>query len=750
MALSVGTNQADSLPGTPNGSPEQDLILGLGGNDTLVGGGANDLIVGGAGNDSIYGESQPAPANSFNPASTPTGNNLIFAGAGADAVFAGIGADTVFGGPGNDTIYGGFQSSFGLSQGPGSLNNSADQGDLLFGGRGNDLLDGGGGKDTLYGGAGDDTLVGGPPGGDVLTGAPGADTFVFGSPSGGPQVDTGVGPGNRDIITDFQEGKDHIDLTGLNFGGPATWTSDIEDGNTIVHITTAVGSTGEIELLGVHHLTASDFLGASAPQTGTSPFVFTANDGIHGQEPWVSDGTAAGTHLLLDISQGTNLPFGSQPSGFEALGDGRVLFDATDPVHGAGLWITDGTSAGTHLVFAADSNDASFIPGSPVSLHDGRALLSASDPAHGGELWVTDGTTAGTHLVKDIWPGFIDFGPGSTPVAHSSNPFSLFALDTGQAVFQANDGVHGTELWISDGTEAGTQLAKDINPGPGDSFPSAFVSLGEGHALFVASTLDTGRELWVTDGTPDGTQMVLDINPGPGDGASEGFANASPFGGLGDGRYLFAGTDPQHGSELWVTDGTAAGTHLVKDINPGTFGPTDLEGLMVQGPSSGVSLTSFGQLGDGRDVFVADDGVHGRELWVSNGTEAGTQMVADINPGSASSLVQSSGPIPFDTLGDGRVLFRADDGVHGRELWVTDGSAAGTQMVADINPGAGESFPDSFLTLPDGRAAFSADDGTHGRELWITDGTTGGTQMVADINQGSASSLSAFPDFTLV
>ena len=59
MSLFVGTNHADSLPGTPNGSAGRDAILGLGGNDTLVGGGASDVILAGAGDDAVFGEAQP-------------------------------------------------------------------------------------------------------------------------------------------------------------------------------------------------------------------------------------------------------------------------------------------------------------------------------------------------------------------------------------------------------------------------------------------------------------------------------------------------------------------------------------------------------------------------------------------------------------------------------------------------------------------------------------------------------------------
>lgn len=263
MAQFIGTSRADTLPGTPAGSPGPDILLGLPGDDILVGGGADDTLLGGAGDDTIYGEARLPPAGSFPPISSPTGDNLILAGPGDDLVYAGVGADTVLGGAGDDTVFGGFQSSFGPSQGPATLNVTLDKGDALSGGAGDDLLDGAGGNDTLEGGSGDDTLVGGP-GTDIMSGSPGADTFVFGPIGTGFAADTGIGEGSRDVITDFRSGQDRIDLSRYAlFGAQVTWSSVPEDGDTILRFarTTAPELTvGEIELTGIHHLTGKDII----------------------------------------------------------------------------------------------------------------------------------------------------------------------------------------------------------------------------------------------------------------------------------------------------------------------------------------------------------------------------------------------------------------------------------------------------------------------------------------------------------
>ncbi len=127
--------------------------------------------------------------------------------------------------------------------------------------------------------------------------------------------------------------------------------------------------------------------------------------------------------------------------------------------------------------------------------------------------------------------------------------------------------------------------------------------------------------------------------------------------------------------------------------------------------------------------FAAEDGFHPRELWNSDGTEAGTVPVMGSDPSDGASF-----PAELVDVG-GTLFFTAIDGTHGRELWTSDGTEPGTVMVKDIHPGDRYSSP-NYLTDVGGTLFFTANDGTHGGELWTSDGTEAGTVLVEDINVG--------------
>jgi ELWxxDGT repeat protein len=350
------------------------------------------------------------------------------------------------------------------------------------------------------------------------------------------------------------------------------------------------------------------------------------------------------------------------------------------------------------------------VPGNLANVN-GTLFFTADDGTHGTELWKSDGSTA--TMVADI---------NQTVAGASSSPTYLTNVN-GTLFFVANDGIHGPELWMSTGT--GATMVADIQPGLPSSGPS-FLTNVNGTLFFAADDGTNGNELWTSNGGAlgSGTAMVADINT-VGVGTSsypEELTNVN-------GTLFFGADDGTHGEELWKSNGGALGTGtvMVQDINTTTTGASSSPSRFAN-----VSGTLFLQ---------ADDGIHGPEPWKSTGT--GATMVADIN--QTPTIDQGSYPRDFTNV-NGTAFFQATDGTHGDELFKSDPTytSASTSIVADIDPGSGNSEPFS-LTNVGGTLFFAASDGTHGVEPWKSNGGAlgSGTVMVADINPGAPGS---FPD----
>jgi len=405
---------------------------------------------------------------------------------------------------------------------------------------------------------------------------------------------------------------------------------------------------------------------------------FDASDGVHGFEPWRSDGTAAGTYALADVH-----PAGSSsPHGWTPLG-AQMVFVAFDPTIGEELWRSDGTPAGTSLLVDLQNG---FVGGPYALATVGDVLFFAGYGAGSGfELWRSDGTASGTSQVAEIFAG-----------STGSLPDHLTDLE-GTLMFSARDDDSGErELWRSDGSAGGTLLVKAFD---GVGAPQDLRAVGS-LLFFTARTPSTGRELWRSDGTSAGTWLVLDVSPGAGS------SNPSELVAL-DGLLYFTAWEPTRGRELWRSDGTRAGTFPVLDVFPGddSSEPHDLTAL-------GSEL-----------LFAATDPVAGQELWASDGTGAGTRRVRDIAPGTPSGL-GAGFAFTYLTRSAGLVYFAADDLVHGTELWRSDGREGGTYLVQDVQPGPGGAL--AHLQAEGAGACdpwlfFLADDGASGLELWATD-----------------------------
>ena len=394
-----------------------------------------------------------------------------------------------------------------------------------------------------------------------------------------------------------------------------------------------------------------------------------------------------------------------RPVRADRVGD-TLFFTADDGVHGRELWKSDGTRAGTVLVKDIRPGRQRRRPAALTAV--GRdAVLHADDGTHGAELWKTDGTRAGTVLVKDIRPG----AGGSRFETYRTRRLTSAG---GTLFFDADDGVHGNELWRSDGSAAGTGLVRDIRPGPDDGLDldRERPMMSVGSTLFFSADDGTQQtQLWKTTGTSAGTVSLTEFTQ------DYYYGNVPTQLTDVDGTLFFTAMElGGHGNEgadgLWKSDGTKAGTVLVEPMDGYAY-PSNL---------TAVGDTLF---------FESFDFMRGAELWKSNGTTAGTSMVKDIAP-STGYPATSSFPDHLTAVGR-QVFFSADDDVHGRELWRSDGTEPGTVLVKDIRPGPGASDPASLAAV--GRTLFfSADDGTHGAKLWESVSPRAGTVLVRDID----------------
>ena len=441
---------------------------------------------------------------------------------------------------------------------------------------------------------------------------------------------------------------------------------------------------------------------------------------------WATDGTLVGTMLISSTIKFDNDAW--------SLLNGKVIFRGYSASTGFELFTTDGSSVGTTLIKDINSGSANSDPSEFVPLN-GYLYFSAVTTAEGRELWRTDGTSGNTTLVKDINPGAASSNTDGNYNLFSSGTFLLFAATTPAS---------GNELWISDGTSAGTVLLLDINTGNSgadSSNPDHFTKVNN-TILFTATDATHGNEIWKTDGTAGGTVLVKDINPGSASSTSfELFPGFSENFFLGfhifNNKAYFNATDGVSTGEVWTTDGNEANTTLIKDF---TNNPT---GVIFPILLNAVNLP-------GNFTFSFGDNVSRSELWQSDGTSGGTVLIKSFTPPTAGSTPIIFLPISIDFANEkvtyplfqgNKFFLRAGSTANGNELWVSDGTSSGTTMVKDINPGTGDGLSGNFsYVYTTTTFFFAANDGTHGNELWQSDGTSGGTSMVYDINSGAADS----------
>ena len=484
------------------------------------------------------------------------------------------------------------------------------------------------------------------------------------------------------------------------------------------------------------------------------------------QSLWISDGTTSGTVVVKQFSDG-----GTSSTGMSVAG--RAVFP-TCSVNACQIWSSDGSATGTILLTSVKNGSIDYLV---ATTHGGffRVCHGAySGMYRGCSAMQTDGTLTGTVELK----------------AAQVNPDQTFQpiRGSGHRVFFAH-GWPSTDLWVSDGTPAGTTELVNIA-----STGNSLWTFVDDTLFFVTYDGNDTNALWKSDGTPTGTAQLKSFARPLVISQLTNFAGSLVFmignqlwqsdgttaGTLpffttdsGEVRAIIAGrtqlffttcTDNYLGSTplipcfLWSSDGTAVGTRQVATFDPvSCFKGCD-------GPTIGNLRT----MGD-RIVFTASQGnVWG--LWTSDGTATGTRMLHNESP---SNLLTTADGQLFFTVG------RLDSPSEPRTfLWISDGTVGGTHQVAPLGLGGSWYFTavgnhifstgyDNALWTSDGTAGgthqvvtyiplpkpienltavgthlfFTTDDGSHGNELWTSDGSEAGTYLVADLNPGPAGSL---------
>lgn len=479
--------------------------------------------------------------------------------------------------------------------------------------------------------------------------------------------------------------------------------------------------------------------------TQTKIAVFTATMQGTGTEPWITDGTASGTHLLADIRPGEQ---GSAPQDAVVAG-GKIFFTADDGLHGRELWVTDGTSGGTRLFDVA----VGAVSGAPddLTVVGDRLFFTAEDGVHGRELWVSDGTAAGTRMVADLMPGSQGSSPSALTAAHGR-------------IYLHADGAAQDGIWSSDGTAAGTRLFHEMEPLPPWSYGITLVGMSDGRLAFHEGSASWPSKLTVAN--PDGTATAFtDLVPGGGavryaatpEGIVASVTNVIDWTGS-----MEWPTAVRH-STFWVTDGTPDGTRYLGDLTTQGWDLARIVGVRDGQVVFSSDMDTYRvEQGSASRIGVLDEAtgtvsfLPGQELanplgWLDQGAsdEGSRLLFLDENHWSGSQRLMASDGTPEGTaelhrndwmyqdieIAGDRAFFLTDgNGTDPGGLWVTDGTPEGTRQVRDT---AGGAFGDKLLGDLDGRMlGFDRDHFANTDRFFLSDGTADGTVVLAELPPG--------------
>lgn len=511
---------------------------------------------------------------------------------------------------------------------------------------------------------------------------------------------------------------------------------------------------------------------------------FVLETSTYGSEPWVTDGTAAGTRMLKDIQVG---PGWSIATDFEKVGN-TVFFFAYPAGDTRKLYKTDGTEAGTMLVADQIDGNPDYFPIDKISYNnklyftantnkfyktDGNTVTLIKPDVnyfinggivqmnnlmyfirHNGydyELWKSDGTNDGTQKIKTIYTSienrmyvYVRILAGKTKIYFEISKYS-------DEIFQ-----NPTQHWVSNGTAEGTINISTLNSNfSTGSLNNQLAVVGDTY-YFTAYDAVGGFELWKSNGTPMGTMPVKNIN------TMIASSNPTQFVAF-DNEVYFTADDIKHGREIWKTDGTIANTNLVADLNASTNYDVNyssiISGMIAYNdvmiaqityqlvkfnktmPPTGFYAPIVGLANPENPEFIQFNNKIYYKGWDID-TDGGYDLFAT-DGNTVSKIKDFHGgydggkPTNFVVWG-GLLYFMTDVASTSPKIWKTDGTEAGTVLVKDLTWGLIES---KFYAV-NGVLMFVYSSPDYGTELWKTDGTAAGTTLVKDTNPSYQSTIS--------
>ena len=438
-------------------------------------------------------------------------------------------------------------------------------------------------------------------------------------------------------------------------------------------------------------------------------FIAANQDGY--QDLWVTAGT---NETTVQLTHYTENRYYQGITGISAFNE--TLFY----VFGDSIWTSDGTPQGTVSVVAPIDMNLSGIVVFGTSM-----LVVGTDGEHGTEFRTVDIGSSTVNLLKDIQPGI------ASSLFLSGTGYNASPLNE-RFVFLANDGIHGYEIWTTDGTSIGTKFLVGLHPGTGDSNPNSIVPVN-GELLFLSLPYipyrpSQGLSLWSTDSAnhslvpqgratgignfegnvyyqkpaPDGSAQRTYLWNGeagvPVAGSPPDISTISPTLRLAGGDYFFGTTSVNSAYQLRKSNGESSSSTVVKEF---------------------YYVSQSYLISDGIVYFIAiDASQNSPRLWKSDGTSEGTFSLSETTVG-----VFSGYESQFLVVGD-NVLLR-----HPLDLIVTDGTLLRTETVKDWIPNA---ISVAALQLLNGKLLVSVNDTLGRSSLWTTDGTKDGTFLVTD------------------